>query len=383
MSISAFIRNEIFRPRLKKFSVLAIYDPERRYRDICLSMADENTVIVDASESSIEAREAAMLALASLGKPNCPKELLVYVPTKPPLYDEERQADPFAVYAACGAVFPNGDGDGYESICLKAKSDNTTEIRRLFAENSSPPFALIDNVGGGLSWPTLRTCLQAESAWEMILAVLVPTAKQAEQLKVNDGWVPEAKALLERSLGLKLMTKGKTLSPIADELWRFLLFSEFAFDLPRALPAALSNVPKAPEEARPLVEHLCDTLRNGSATRNEYIGRAEAVEEELKLPESCSGIVDLGMRDTFPFEERTFLAAAVKALVADDVDGARAIVSRHGGSVWIGKGERPGPMGSRRGRPASCRGVRGRKPPTCRKRSQPRCPDRILRRIPS
>ena len=79
----------------------------------------------------------------------------MYVPAKAPIRDEERQVDPFAVYAACGAIFPDGDGDGYESICLKAKPDNATEIRRLFAENPSPQFALIDNVGGGLSWPTL------------------------------------------------------------------------------------------------------------------------------------------------------------------------------------------------------------------------------------
>jgi hypothetical protein len=153
MSIAAFIRNEILLPRLRKASVLTVYDPDRRYRDICHSMADKNTAVVDASESSIEAREAAMLTLASLSKPDRPKELLVYVPARSPVSDEERQADPFAVYAACGAIFPDGDGDGYESICLKAKPDNATEIRRLFAENPSPPFALIDNVGGGLSWP--------------------------------------------------------------------------------------------------------------------------------------------------------------------------------------------------------------------------------------
>lgn len=211
----------------------------------------------------------------------------------------------------CGAVFPDGDGDAYESLCLKAKLDHATEIRRLFAENPSPSFKLIDNVGGGLSWPTLRTCLNAESAREIILALLVPTAKQTEALKAHDGWVPEAKALLEKSLGLKLLTRGKTHSSTADELWRFLLFSEFAFDLPTTLPKSLSDVPRAPEAARPLVEHLCDSLRSSAAFRNEYIARAEAIEEELKLVDACSGIVDLGVRSTFPFEERTFLSAAV------------------------------------------------------------------------
>src|SRR5262249_20784104 len=154
-------------------------------------------------------------------------------------------------------------------------------------------FALVDNVGGGLSWPTLRTSLQVESAREIIVALLVPTPRQSEALKTGDGWVPEAKALLEKCLGLKLMTRGKTHSPIADELWRFVLFSEFAFDLPCDLPLALSNVPKAPEAARPLIENLCDTLRGGAATRSEYIARAELVEGELKLPESFSGATDL------------------------------------------------------------------------------------------
>ena len=247
--------------------------------------------------------------------------------------------DPFWVYAACGAVFPDGDGDGYESLCRKAKPDQATEIARLFAENPSPPFALIDNIGGGLSWPTLRTCLHVESAREIILSLLAPSPTQVEQLKATDGWLAEAKPLLARSLGLKLMTKGRTLSPISDELWRFMLFSEFAFNLPTALPPMLANVPRAPDEARPLVEHLCDALRGSATIRGDYITRAEAIEQELKLPESCGGIIDLGNRDTFPFEERSFLRSAVDALVADNVDAARAILSRHGDSVWVGKGE--------------------------------------------
>ena len=339
MSIAVFVREDIMRPRLRKASVLAVYDPDQRYRDLCHGLADPDTTVVDASESSIEAREAAMLALAALGKPGHPKALLVYVPAKPPVTDEDRQTDPFAVYAACGAIFPDSDGDGYESLCLKAKPDHATEIRQLFAANPSPSFTLIDNIGGGLSWPTLRTCLQAESAREIILALLVPTPKQAEELKKSEGWVPEAKALLEKALGLKLMTRGKTHSSIADELWRFVLFSAFAFDLAGDLPTAFVNVPKAPDAAQPLVEHLCESLRSSGATRNEYITRAQAVEEELKLPEACAALPTLGKGDTFPFEERRVLAAAVAALVADDMDSARTIVTRHSGSVWVGRGE--------------------------------------------
>src|SRR5262249_45450784 len=109
VSIATFIRNEIFVPPLRKASCLAVYDPGRRYREIVHSMEQGNPAVVQPSQSSNEAREGAMLALASLGRPGRPKELLVYVPAKPPITDEERQVDPFAIYAACGAIFPDGD----------------------------------------------------------------------------------------------------------------------------------------------------------------------------------------------------------------------------------------------------------------------------------
>jgi hypothetical protein len=40
-----------------------------------------------------------------------PTELLIYIPTSPPLTDEDRQVDPFSAYAVAGAVFPDGDVD--------------------------------------------------------------------------------------------------------------------------------------------------------------------------------------------------------------------------------------------------------------------------------
>lgn len=337
--IADYICNEVLGARLRRSAVLVVYDPHRRYRELCLSLACD-AVAVDASESSIESREAAIRAFVALGRGEPgPKELLIYVPGRAPVTDEERQADPFAAYTVCGAAFPSGDGDDYLSLCLKAKPDHATEIRRLFEQDPSPSFALIDNVGGGLQWPTLRTLLRAESARDILFALLVPSPKQKEALQANDAWVGEARALLGATLELKLITRGKTWSSIADELWRFLLFSEFVLDLPSELPAALSNVPRAPEAARPLVEDLCERLRNDGRTRPTYIERAEQTEVDLDLPNHCREIADLGIRDTFPFEERTILAASVRALGADRLDDIRGILDRHRGSVWIGKGE--------------------------------------------
>lgn len=340
MGIREFIRDEIFAEALHRRGVLVVYDPDRRYRELCLSLAGERVTVVDASESSIESREAAMAALPAV-VPIGPRhrDLLIYVPARPPLTDEAKQIDPFAAYGAFGAIFPEGDGHSYLSLCLRARPEHAAEIRRLFDQDASPDFALIDNVGGGLKWPALRTLLQAESTRDILLSLLVPTQEQADALKGNESWMAEARALLDAALGLTLKTRGKGWSGMADELWRHLLFSEFRFDLPAAVPAALADVPHAPDTARATVEDLCDRLRNGTKLRPAYVERAEAVERELNLAALCAGVEDLGVRDTFPFEERTVLAGAVRALCEDRLDAVRATVRRRAGSVWSDKGE--------------------------------------------
>ncbi len=340
MKLKQFIQQQVLLPRLQQTGVLAVYDPERRYRELCLELATPTCRVIDATESSIESRAAALAALQELGASNgALAEMLVYVPARRPLTDEDKQRNPFALYEVCGAVFPDGDGDEYLSLCLQTKPDHKTEIRRIFSTNANPDFAVIDAVGGGAGWPQLQTALGVASAAEILFALLVPSDAQKDALKREEAWVSEAKTLLESALGLKLVTRAKTWGPIADELWRFLLFSEFVFDLPDDLPAALVNVPRAPEEARLLVEGLCDRLRNDRRHQARYIEAAETIEKELNLPAICQGIDNLGVRDTFPFEERSFFNQAVDALKRDNVDRLRQLLTRHTQSVWVGRGE--------------------------------------------
>jgi hypothetical protein len=340
MTISEFIRDELLLPRLKAHSVLVVYDPERRYRDLCVALAGDGRQLVDATESSIESRFAALRALNDLGNPQSPvKGLIVYVPARKPVTPEQKQADPFALYTECGVVFPEDDGDEFENVCLRAKPDHATQIRRIFAQNPSPSFEVMDAVGGGLGWPQLRATLKADSARDILAALLSPSPDQIKALKAQDGWSKEVRELLRVSLGLDLKTRAKSWSPIADELWRFLLFSEFVFDLPGDIPAALATVPRAPAEAKPLVEDICDGLRNNIQRRALYVEKAEAVEKELNLAELCRGIEDLGVRDTFPFEERIFLRRAIADLIGGDLDETRLMLGHHKNSVWLGKGE--------------------------------------------
>lgn len=341
MSIAEFIRESVLRPRLKQSGCLIVYDADKRYREQCFDLGAEKVRVVDTSESSIESREAALQALREVGQPKAPTEaVLIYVPGKRPQNDEQKQIDPFALYAECGAVFPQDDGDEYLSLCLRAKPDHATDIRRVFSETPiGPSFAVIDAIGGGVSWPQLRATLKVESGREILAALLAPNIIQGEALKAQDGWVQEARDFLQATLAMSVKTRGKTWGSLADELWRYVLYSEFIFDLPVALPETLKGVPHAPMEARPIVEDVCDRLRSDPKSRSIYIERAESVETELNLAQLCGGIEDLGERDTFPFEERTFLRTAIKGISAGDTDLVRSILSRRKNSVWTGMGE--------------------------------------------
>jgi len=338
MDIKLFIKEKILVPRLQKKQVLVVYDPDFRYRDLCIEFSGDRSVVVDASESSIISREKAIESLTALGR-NEIDQLLIYIPKEKPIEEEDKQKDPFSFYMTCGAVFPDGDGDTYLSICLKAKPDHQTQVRSVFEENKSPGFSVIDAIGGGLSWPNLRALLKVESTRDILFSLLTPNEKQLNALKNGESWVSEVKDLLDGSLGLVLKTKGKTWSTIADELWRYVLFSEFVFDLPESLPLSLIDVPHANDSAKPLIEDMCERLRSDRRTRDVYIQRAETVEQILNLAEYCHEIENLGVRDTFPFEERTFLHQTVKSLITGNIDTARDILSRHSESVWIGKGE--------------------------------------------
>lgn len=340
MRIEKFIQKDVLLPRLKQNGVLIVYDPDRRYQTLCLELASEKYRVINASESSITSRAIALQTLIDFGQPSTFIEgILVYVPAKAPLTDEEKQNDPFAIYGACGAVFPESDGDEYLSLCLKARADHATEIRRIFKENPTPSFEVIDAIGGGAGWPNLQALLKVESARDILFALLAPSEGQKQALKNQAAWVAESAALFQSTLGLNLKTKIKTWTSIADELWRFLLFSEFVFDLPNDLPYALSNVPHASKEALHLIQDLCDRLRNDQRTQAQYIERAEIIETELNLPALCEHIDDFGICDTFPFEERACFNQAVDALKLDNVDHLRRVLNRHEQSIWISKGE--------------------------------------------
>ena len=218
MTIRDYIQKQIFLQRVEAFGTLVIYDPTRRYKDIALSMTTDKLQVIDASQSVIEQRETAMDALAALAKGDI-HQLVIWIPAMAPADDDAKQKDPFVVFAEMGAVFPQGDGDDYASLCRKAKPDHIPEINRLF-EEGVPSFEMVDALDQGGAWPKLKTLLGANSAKEIVLGILTPNAEQEEALKKEPTWAMEAKAFFLSTMGYKLKTKGQTRPSIADEVWR-------------------------------------------------------------------------------------------------------------------------------------------------------------------
>ncbi|MBE7502035.1 MAG: PglZ domain-containing protein [Verrucomicrobiales bacterium] len=333
MRIHDYIQQHIFARRAAERGCLVIYDPARRYRDLALALAGPACAVLDAGASLIAQREAAMKALRDLSSGGLQK-LIVWAPLAKPETDEQAQRDPFSVLARVGAVFPRGDDDEYASLCRSAKPDHLTELERLFAEGE-PSFATVDALDEGGSWPQLKSMLQAASAKEILLGLLVPKPEQETILRESPPWVGEAREFIQRTLGHKLRTKGQTRATVAEELWRLLLFSEFVFDTRGELPASLSTVPVAAAAARGLIFDVCDDLRKHQDYRPVYLAAAEAVEAALVLPERAAAMPNLGLRDTFAFEERFHLRQFVAAVQAGEFPAARTILHARQHSIWL------------------------------------------------
>ena len=336
MKIKEFIRDQ-FQKRLDASGCLVIYDGEGRYRECASDLAGDACAFIDAGESIITAREQALtewLKMAKPGKSKQQKQLVLYVPASKPESDEDKCRDPFQIFALGGAAFPEGDGDSYQALCRRAKSDFVAQIEALF-QAGVPDFDTVDNVGAGKGWPRLRTLLGVESAAEVLVAFLSPTAAQGVALEEDASWQTEFRDFCADVFGYTPKTKSQKWAALSNDLWRFVLFSEFAFDLPGDLPMNLRDVPRATKPFSTLVLAVCKNLRDSARHHACYMEQAERVAGEMKLEAAMQGIEDLGLLDTFAFEERCFLRVFVKSALAGELGKAQKLSAERRASIWV------------------------------------------------
>jgi hypothetical protein len=331
---------KIFEDRLARHACMVIYDPHGRYRPVAASLEKEKRSLVFADDGPIESIEMALRTLRVIGTPKSGiVQLLVYVPSAPPVSEMDRCRDPFASVAVAGAVFPDGDGDGYEAVCHDARPEFRRQITELF-KAGEPDFPTIDAVGGGTGWPRLQSQFGVESATEILVTLLSPSAAQLDQIKADTGCISEAKEFTAATLGFHPKTKSASWAIIRDELWRFVLFSEFYYDLPNTPPAALESVPRAKADAIDLVNRACEELRCSEKHQALYLDQAARIAAELDLENRMREVEDLGSLDTFAFEERSFLTAFVRATMEEKWQAAERIEAQRRSSIWVKQTDR-------------------------------------------
>jgi hypothetical protein len=336
MTLEDFISKR-FADRLRQRRLIVIHDPKGRYREVVFGMADDHTTVLDCGGDLLEAREKALESLAALGEDStCKRRLALYVPVARSLEDADLCADPFAAFVAAGAVFPDGVGDDYRQLCLQFLPEQSGVIEGMFATGDAPAISVINSLrSGAVDSPVLRDALDAEGPKDMLVKFLTAEGNTLKGLKAASHWVKDLKDLVARTLGLKLEGPKEAVEQLQEQLWRYLLFSEFVADLPVELPPALVTVPRAGKAQESFVRSLCATLRDLGKAQQAYEEAAMQVSGQLGLESLCSGIEDFGELDTFSFEERSFLRRFAGELKAGEFENARTIVVRRRGSFWV------------------------------------------------
>ena len=246
--------------------------------------------------------------------------------------------DPFEVFAVIGAAFGDDEGDKLQSLARQAMPDRSGEIDRLFDEGR-PTLTLLDNLKTGQSFPLIKDCLGTDSPMDVVAKVLCEK-DVVHKIDKTPGVIDELQRMLHEEYGyLPPPRKAKVEAKLAP-LGAYVLLSEFVFDLQTSVPDGLSDLTVADIAHRDRIFAVCDRMRRNDDFREGYISLAQRLEDELKLRESFEDCNQLGVRDTFPFEEKRFLKRLPELAKSGDLDVASKIINARRSSVWSSLGER-------------------------------------------
>jgi len=342
MTFSEHLRTRIFEQRLTESRILVVFDPKGRYEGICLSMASKTCEVINTSGAPLSSRLNATKAWQKLTADTTHvSTLLIYSRDTAPASQSEQIAHPYSAFVAMGTRFPDGAPDDFQQLCLTFLPDRRTDIAQLFEGQEEPTIANIDNLASGsYAQPLLEAIFDSGEPTKIITGFLVPTKDVSKALDASPDWVKEMRQLLDRIFGFDVSVQITKAATLRAKLWQFLLFSEFASDLPGGVPEGLAALPQADPSAIQIVTALCGDLRSSDKTREAYREAANAIEADLDLKEECQGVIDLGVRDTFAFEEVCYLRLAATCVSTGDFDRAQHIFEDHQTSLWTDEGER-------------------------------------------
>ena len=335
MTFSKYVR-KLLTQLLNDKRIIVWYDPDKEFRDFVRSFQAPNCAILSASDSVLKTRRRADDVYRLMNESDDPAEagrnLLIYVPYRRGVTEEEKMLDPFEVYAIAGAGFGDTEDQKMESLARQAMPEKAEDISRLFREGR-PNIALLDGLEETQKWPLLKEVFRTETPADIIALALGDSVKSA---RVDDtpGCLAELLRLFEAAAGFKPVSEECTWKALRPKAAAYVLFSEFVFDLQEGIPDALSAVPRAGADARTVIYAACDRMRSDTGLRDTYVEFAREIESDLRLPDLLAEDCDTGTRDTFPFVERRLLGRAVKHVLTGDLQAAGAVIESRKRSIW-------------------------------------------------
>lgn len=319
---------------LSQHRVVVWYDPARAFSNLHASLELTGTRIVDASSSELKARLEADVAFGSVGREGT-ESLLIYVPRDRGKEELEIHHDLFETYARMGASFGDRPSESLLGLAVAAMPERSEAIRQLFSQGS-PALDVLELMARGSGAPRVKQALGTDNAIEAT-ALLLCDSSARSALAAEEGAVPEFLELAREHFGFDPKPRLSNIESIARALGHFVLVSEFLHDLPAEAGSPGEDLllfPHAPASLKEPVFKLCDRMRDAESLRDGYIERARRTEDDLKLPEKTHHLKALGLRDTFPFEERMYLSLLDDLVRDGKLEAAREVITRRKKSVW-------------------------------------------------
>ena len=306
--------------------VLIIYDRNALYHSV-LPIAEEKGVkVIDTTKGLLHARLAASRFWCDELAENNELRMIIYRQMPQPTTDRQWVEEPYSAFKNAAAMFPVGPQDDYKYICQSFLPTKKDEIERLFASGTTS-FNMINALLDGAAYPALEQLTGGKSFVEMTVGLL------AQTFSSDMAWLPEWVRFAEIQYP-GLDSNGISLQDIQQKLWMYLLFSEFVFDLPSALPDSLKTVAMAPVEIKDKIYSVCDHLRRRSDLREIYVRMARKTADAFQLADLFAKSKHLGDRVTFAFENKVEYERFVAYLKEGKLGEAHKLLKKNIEDVW-------------------------------------------------
>lgn len=307
--------------------VLAVYDRENRYHELMPIAAEKGFNIIDTTMQPLRAFQALADAWEAL-KEDPEVRILIYRGSSRPKTDEDKRFEPFQAIIQTGVVFPEGANDTFLNICHRFLPSKVADLN-LLDRQGILLFDNINNLQEGASYPALETLTNGRSLQEIVIGLL-----RLGESVTSLSWLQEWRRLVNTHFpGIK-SDGSLTLAEVQERMWQYLLFSEFALDLPEALPESLLTVARADNAQQTSIYDINRRIRDSIDMRDYYVEAAEKVARNLNLERLFARAEDLGEIVTFAFENRVEYDRFVKMIELRDIEGAAQMAKKNRKGIW-------------------------------------------------